>query len=326
MTDKIGSENNVSPLAKRLTVTTGALQQPRRVTVQNQSAATGKNNALQDIIAGGIAGSAGIIVGHPLDSLKVRMQMNGGSIQTLLSQSSKLGSVWNGLPAPLAGAAALNASIFLTYGGTTRLWDKLDTNNNHTLAKESICGLFTGFMSSFIMCPTEHVKTKLQLNNTGMYRNSLHAAQQIVTTHGFTGLNRGFVATAIRQSPGFCVYFATYERLKDTLQSPPPCNNNRTIIQCNQLSASILAGGVAGSLSWAIVYPIDLIKSRIQALPLDCNTSDRSIWNIGNKIIDEQGWKALYRGFGITVFRAFPVNAVILTTHSELVRWWAGSR
>lgn len=139
-------------------------------------------------------------------------------------------------------------------------------------------------------------------------------------------MNRGFVATAIRQSPGFCVYFATYERLKDILQSPPR-NNNRTIImQCNQLSASILAGGVAGSLSWAIVYPIDLIKSRIQALPLDCIKSDRSIWNIGNKIIEKQGWKALYRGFGITVVRAFPVNAVILTTHSELVRWWAGSR
>jgi hypothetical protein len=94
MTDKIGSENNVSPLARRLTVTAGALQKQRRLTVQNQSAATDKNNALQDIIAGGIAGSAGIIVGHPLDSLKVRMQMNGGSIQTLLSQSSKLGSVW----------------------------------------------------------------------------------------------------------------------------------------------------------------------------------------------------------------------------------------
>jgi solute carrier family 25 carnitine/acylcarnitine transporter 20/29 len=290
---------------------TAALQQPRRLTVQKPT------NAIADLMAGGLAGMAGIFVGHPLDSLKVRMQMGGGSIRTLLSQSSTFGSVWNGLPAPLAGAATLNACLFFTYGSTTRLWDKYDTTNDgnndtnqNSLAKEAICGGFTGFVSSFIMCPTEHIKTKLQLNAT-MYRNSFHAAQEIFTTHGFAGLNRGFVATAIRQAPGFCVYFGTYERLKDSLQT----QHN---IQCNPLVASILAGGFAGSLSWAIVYPIDLVKSRIQALPLDCSKSDRSIMRIGNTILKESGWRALYRGFGITVLRAFPVNAVILTTHCEL--------
>ncbi|KAL7428747.1 hypothetical protein ACHAXM_001396 [Skeletonema potamos] len=289
---------------------TAALQQPRRLTVQKPT-----NSIIFDLIAGGLAGSAGIFVGHPLDSLKVRMQMGGGgSVRSLLSQSSTFGSVWNGLPAPLAGAAALNACIFLTYGSTTRLWEKYDVTNDgnndanqNSLAKEAICGGFTGFVSSFIMCPTEHIKTKLQLNAT-LYRNSFHAAQQIFTTHGFAGLNRGFMATAIRQSPGFCVYFGTYERLKDSLQT----------IQCNPLVASILAGGFAGSLSWAIVYPIDLVKSRIQALPLHCKKSDRSIMHIGNTILKENGWRAMYRGFGITVLRAFPVNAVILTTHCEL--------
>lgn len=307
------SKSATNPTTQQLTRhVTAALQQKRRLTtVQKQT------NAIHDIIAGGIAGSAGIFVGHPLDSLKVRMQMSGGSIRSILSQSSTRGSVWNGLPAPMAGATALNACIFLTYGSTTRLWDKYDTSNGknddgNSLAKEAICGGITGFVSSFIMCPTEHIKTKLQLNAT-MYRNSFHATHQILSTHGFAGLNRGFVATAIRQSPGFCVYFGTYERLKDTLQT----HNN---IKCSQLVASILAGGVAGSLSWAIVYPIDLIKSRIQALPLDCSKNERSIVQIGKTILLESGWKSLYRGFGITVVRAFPVNAVILTTHSELRR------
>lgn len=296
---------------------TASLQQPRRRL---------PTSAITDLIAGGIAGSAGVFVGHPLDSLKVRMQMSGSasSIRTLLSQSSALGSVWNGLPAPMVGAAALNACIFFTYGSTTRVWDKYyettnnkndDGNNpNSSLAKEAICGGFTGFVSSFIMGPTEHIKTKMQLNAT-MYRNSIHAAQQIVTTHGIVGLNRGFVATAIRQSPGFCVYFGTYQRLKDSLMQT---RNNNNSIQCNPLVASILAGGAAGSIAWAIIYPIDLVKSRIQALPLDCSKSDRSIMHIGKTIVKESGWKALYRGFGITVLRAFPVNAVILTTHSEL--------
>ncbi|KAK1738264.1 mitochondrial carrier protein [Skeletonema marinoi] len=315
------SKSTTNPTTQQLTRhVTAALQQPPRRLTTTTVVQQKPTNAIHDLLAGGIAGSAGIFVGHPLDSLKVRMQMSSGgggsSIRTILSQSSTLGSVWNGLPAPLAGAAALNACIFLTYGSTTRLWDKYDTTNGNnvdeskSLAKEAICGGITGFVSSFIMCPTEHIKTKQQLNAT-MYRNSFHATQQIFTTHGFVGLNRGFVATAIRQSPGFCVYFGTYERLKDSLQT----HNN---IKCSQLIASILAGGFAGSFSWAIVYPIDLIKSRIQALPMDCSKNDRSIVHIGKSILKESGWKALYRGFGITVLRAFPVNAVILTTHSEL--------
>ena len=305
------SKSTTTPTTQQLTRhVTAALQRQRRLTTVKQP-----TNAINDLCAGGIAGSAGIFVGHPLDSLKVRMQMSGGSLRKILSQSSKLGSVWNGLPAPLAGAAALNACIFLTYGNTTRLWDKYDTTNgkedySNSLLKEAICGGITGFVSSFIMCPTEHIKTKLQLNAT-LYRNSFHAAQQIFATHGFAGLNRGFVSTAIRQSPGFCVYFGTYERLKDSLQT-------HNYIKCSPLVASILAGGCAGSFSWAIVYPIDLIKSRIQALPLDCSKNERSIMHIGKAILKESGWKALYRGFGITVIRAFPVNAVILTTHSEL--------
>jgi len=301
-----GTSNNPKVARK----VTSALR-PRRLTVQKPT------NAIHDLIAGGIAGSAGIVVGHPLDSLKVRIQMDGGSIRKLLSQSSRVGSVWNGLPAPLVGAAALNSCMFLTHGFATRLWDAFfDTNNNHGVAKEAVCGGITGFVSTFIMCPTEHIKTKLQ-TNSNMYKNSFHAAQQIFKTHGLAGLNRGFVATAVRQTPGFCVYFSTYQRLKHTLHS-------HDSIQCNHLAASILAGGIAGSFSWAIVYPIDLIKSRIQALPLDCNKIDRSILSIGNKILQERGWKALYRGFGITVLRAFPVNAVILTTHSELVGWVNG--
>lgn len=315
MESKSSTNPTTEQLTRRVTVT-AAIQQKRRLTTTVQQ----PTNAINDLIAGGIAGSAGIFVGHPLDSLKVRMQMGGGSLRTILSQSSTLGSVWNGLPAPMAGAAALNACIFLTYGSTTRLWDKYntvdDTNDDgsNSLAKEAICGGITGFVSSFIMCPTEHIKTKLQVNATS-YRNSFHAMQQIFSTHGIVGLNRGFISTAIRQSPGFCVYFGTYERLKDSLQT----HNN---IKCSQFVASILAGGVAGSLSWAIVYPIDLIKSRIQALPLDCSKNERSTMQIGKNILQESGWKALYRGFGITVVRAFPVNAVILTTHSELRRFF----
>jgi solute carrier family 25 carnitine/acylcarnitine transporter 20/29 len=73
----------------------------------------------------------------------------------------------------------------------------------------------------------------------------------------------------------------------------------------------MMAGGVAGSFAWAVVYPIDMIKSRIQSLPLHTRSSERSLWHVANKVVQAGGWSALYRGLGITLVRAFSVNGII---------------
>ena len=143
------------------------------------------------------------------------------------------------------------------------------------------------------------------------YRSSSHAARSILSNHGIQGLYRGFISTCLRQSLGFSVYFASYNTIKDHLryQLGPE----------HIWLPSIFAGGIAGFYSWGVVYPIDYIKSRIQAIPLSTTTISRteslSIWNVAKKTIQQQGWKALYRGLGITVLRAFPVNGIIFPTY-----------
>ncbi|KAL7539974.1 hypothetical protein ACHAXR_010824 [Thalassiosira sp. AJA248-18] len=287
-------------------------------------------------IAGGVAGIAGIFVGHPFDSLKVRMQMMSATpsgqvvsasttaaspSRMLFVQSSQFGSLWKGIGAPVAMAAVVNASVFFTYGGSMRIWDDYyfdsETINAatapHSLMKTAVCGGVAGIVSSFIICPTEHIKTKLQTQrasttpstlSSNLYRGSLHATNSIISNHGIKGLYRGFFATIARQSPAFAVFFASYDRIRNY------AINNHFSAQY-ALMASITAGGFAGSLSWAAVYPMDLIKSRIQALPLECSKRKCSIAYVTREVVSLHGWRALYRGFGITVFRAFPVNAII---------------
>eukprot|EP00579_Thalassiosira_antarctica_P005060 CAMPEP_0201881380 /NCGR_PEP_ID=MMETSP0902-20130614/11701_1 /ASSEMBLY_ACC=CAM_ASM_000551 /TAXON_ID=420261 /ORGANISM="Thalassiosira antarctica, Strain CCMP982" /LENGTH=330 /DNA_ID=CAMNT_0048409575 /DNA_START=48 /DNA_END=1040 /DNA_ORIENTATION=+ len=311
-------EGSTAKLARRLTFPNVA----HADTTSTTSTTTSTTRALlHDLIAGGVAGSCGIIVGHPLDSLKVRMQMISGSGNaapsfTTLLNSAKFGSVWKGIGAPLTMAAVINASIFLTYGGSTRVWDEYyydpeKTKATSSFTKNAICGGVTGIVSSLIICPSEHVKTKLQTQKVSAkvsYRNSFHAAEHIFTNHGIVGLYRGFSATIARQVPGFIVYFPTYHRLKDY------AIQNHFGTQYTLL-ASILSGGISGSVSWAIVYPVDLIKSRIQALPLGCSKKERSAVHVAKEVIRQHGWRALYRGLGITIMRAFPVNGIIFPTY-----------
>ncbi|EED89477.1 predicted protein [Thalassiosira pseudonana CCMP1335] len=327
--------NDVLNLTRRLTLSTASSpstvdHQPHHAdgstSYSSSSSTLPKTQALHDLIAGGVAGSAGIIVGHPFDSIKVRMQMmassSSGSTSSAMSllQNSQYGSIWRGIGAPLTMAAVINASIFLTYGGSTRMWNAyFDTNSEKkSLWRDGGCGGFTGVVSSLIICPTEHVKTKMQTqkkvadaNNRVVYQDSFHAARNIVSNYGITGLYRGLAATTARQSPGFVVYFGTYDRLKEY-------GIKHYFGTQHSLLASMTAGGMAGSLSWAIVYPVDLIKSRIQALPIDCAKSERSMVNVARGVIESRGVGALYRGFGITMLRAFPVNGVIFPTY-ELV-------
>lgn len=269
---------------------------------------------INDLIAGGIGGIAGIIVGHPFDSIKVRYQMVSSSNVTALNvQQFTVSSLFRGIGAPITTAALVNASVFMTYGASSRVFNryvKFD-NSNSALLKQVSCGSFTGMVSSLILCPTELVKVQMQTQINGsetLYRNSFHAARSIVSEHGIQVLYRGFIATCIRQSIGFGVYFASYDRLK--------CHFKYQLGAKYSLLPSILAGGIAGSFSWAVIYPMDLIKSRIQALSLTTTSKTKlCIWNVAKNTIQQHGWKSLYQGLGITVLRAFPVNGIIFPTY-----------
>lgn len=154
--------------------------------------------------------------------------------------------------------------------------------------------------------PAEHIKCRLQVDKRkNSYRGPIDAIRQIMKAHGIFGLYRGFNATCLRQAPSFGIYFSSYDGIKCTL-----LNHNHSESKANggtpPLAISALSGGIAGSLSWAIVYPMDAIKSRIQTLPLDQPTP--SIRDVFVSLLRSQ---RLYRGISITVIRAFPVNGII---------------
>lgn len=85
-------------------------------------------------------------------------------------------------------------------------------------------------------------------------------------------------------------------------------------------TASALAGGISGISAWTVVYPIDVIKTRIQTSSFDSTRpQDRKIWFVANQIIKERGIRSMFRGLGITIARAFPVNGIIFPVYEFTV-------
>lgn len=69
----------------------------------------------------------------------------------------------------------------------------------------------------------------------------------------------------------------------------------------------LLAGGTAGMTSWLFLYPIDVVKSRLQA---DLEGQYRSAWHCVETSLKRDGIMAFSRGLAPTLLRAFPVNAI----------------
>jgi hypothetical protein len=66
------------------------------------------------------------------------------------------------------------------------------------------------------------------------------------------------------------------------------------------MSVNFMAGGLAGVAYWATIYPLELIKTRIQSEP--CAKADRKYTGIVDcalKTFRNEGAGAFYKGFSV---------------------------
>ncbi|KAJ8290507.1 hypothetical protein GJAV_G00013780 [Gymnothorax javanicus] len=269
-----------------------------------------------DFVGGCFGGAAGVLVGHPFDTVKVRLQVQNVKrplyhgtfhcFQSIVRQESIFG-LYKGIGSPMMGLTFINAVVFGVQGNTMR-WLGKDTPLNQFLA-----GAAAGAIQSVICCPMELAKTRMQMQGTGgktskhkTYKNSLDCLLQIYKKEGVRGINRGMVSTLIRETPAFGVYFLSYDGLTRSLGCEP--GSPYIILKL------LFAGGMAGVFCWISTYPADVIKSRLQADGVGGVNKYNGIMDCVRQSWQQEGWRAFTRGLTSTLLRAFPVNATTFAT------------
>lgn len=84
----------------------------------------------------------------------------------------------------------------------------------------------------------------------------------------------------------------------------------------------LLAGGLAGSVSWIISIPFDIIKSRIQTDGMLGTRKYTSSFDCFQKSYREEGPRFLTRGLTSTLLRAFPMNAACFFVVSYVLKFF----
>ncbi|KAL1985441.1 hypothetical protein VTN96DRAFT_7884 [Rasamsonia emersonii] len=278
---------------------------------------------VRSFIAGGVGGVCAVIVGHPFDLVKVRMQtaekgVYTGAIDVVKKTVAREGlakGLYAGVSAPLAGVTPMFAVSFWGYDLGKTLVSTLSTvpvKNDvpqYSIAQISAAGAFSAVPMTLITAPFERVKVLLQIQGQNppppgqkpKYSGGLDVVRQLYKEGGIRSVFRGSAMTLARDSPGSAAYFAAYEYIKRSL-TPKDADGNVT--GDLSLTAVLTAGGAAGVAMWIPVFPVDTVKSRMQSAdgrPTIGGTI-RSIYSNG-------GFKAFFPGFGPALARAVPANA-----------------
>jgi solute carrier family 25 carnitine/acylcarnitine transporter 20/29 len=262
---------------------------------------------------GAVGGFFNVFVGHPLDLVKVRQQVGSsptlqlaavqqGSTQMLRNIFAKEGvtGLYAGVSAPLLAVVPAFALVFATNDRAKAFLAshsaKGDASQLNT-AQFAMAGGISGVPLAVVLGPLERVKCEFQIYGSSKYQNSIRNCIQQIHNQGT--LFRGTGLTVARDVPGNAAYFASYELFRRSF-----CDMQQT--DTPTMTATILAGGLAGMANWTVAIPMDVIKSRYQVASPGTYSSCAHVLK---DMIRHEGPFALFKGLSPALLRAFPSNA-----------------
>ncbi|KAE8131200.1 mitochondrial carrier domain-containing protein [Aspergillus pseudotamarii] len=296
-------------------------------------------------LAGASSGIASSIVTCPLDVVKTRLQAQGGfrhkSISTNIPFASRglLGvghAVWHekglkgmyqGLGPTLLGHVPRWAIFFSTYHRSREIFHAyLESQWVSSLMASATAGT----CSIVATIPIQFIKTRLmsQTNTSSQtyampkwqYKSAFDAAQQIYRNEGILAFYSGLTPALLGLSQ-LAIQFPLYETLKRGLTG----SGLGEIKDCqNKTSGIIAAGFLSKIVSTSLAYPHEVIRTRLQTQQILKSSTPlyqryTGIVQTARTIWLEEGWHALYAGFGTNLMRAVPASIATMLVYENML-------
>lgn len=220
---------------------------------------------MKDFIDGYISGSVGIIITHPIDTIKNKIQSGSCSYKEITR------GLYKGLLPAIIGIGIEKSCVFGTYN-----------HINFYINNHMISGLISGMISSPFISYIEFNKISKQLSHGNHYNK----------------VSKGLKVTMLRDSIGYGIYFSMYNSLINDEKEP---------------LWIFISGGLSGMVSWLIIYPIDLVKTRIQS-----GIDNSSIYNQLTDIIKKG---KIYNGLKYALLRAFVLHGSVFGTFEIIKKY-----
>lgn len=224
-----------------------------------------------ETVAGTMAGIAGKLVEHPLDTIKTRLQEACSSHRTVsdcfhsILKNEGAASFFRGISAPVVASAGEHAFTFLTFSEAISLVERARchfrgedagsaaSGRAHSsssgraqvpLSTHAIAGGVSGFISATIITPVEYFKCRMQQCNS----RKRMTFRDCTRNGGWRHVFDGHVATVARDVPGTAAWFLCYELALRQFRAWEGVEE----LNATQVAA---AGAIAGVMYWSAFFP-----------------------------------------------------------------------
>ncbi|KAF7724738.1 hypothetical protein EC973_000766 [Apophysomyces ossiformis] len=289
-------------------------------------------NAYKYLAAGGIAGAVSRTCTAPFDRLKVYLITQttcqtgtggpsslsiAGALRNIYGQGGfRAFFVGNGLNVmKIIPESAIKFYVFETAKTVLAELTQSEDKNAIPVGARFVAGGVAGLCSQFCIYPVETLKTRIMSSKVTPTPSQvaprsfvLHIAKEMYKTGGvrafWPGLTLGLMGVFPYQALDMGIYETlkvTYLQYMNSSQAAGGRNNSN-----GQPNVLVLwaCGMMSGSIGATSVYPLNMIRTRLQAQGTPGHPHRyTSAWDAAKKTFQADGVKGFYKGLGPTLFK-----------------------
>ncbi|MED6131820.1 Mitochondrial uncoupling protein 5 [Stylosanthes scabra] len=300
---------------------------------------------LKGFVEGGIASVVAGCSTHPLDLIKVRMQLQGETTQPSLAFHPTSAQPHPPPPAPKPGPIAVGIKLvqqeglLALYSGvsatvlrqllysTTRMglydmfkkkWSDPNSGGTMPLSKKIGAGLLAGGIGAAVGNPADVAMVRMQADGRlppaqrRNYNSVLDAITRMIKNEGVTSLWRGSGLTVNRAMLVTASQLASYDEFKEMILK-------RGLMR-DGLGTHVTASFAAGFVAAVASNPVDVIKTRVMNMKVEAGAAApySGALDCAMKTVRAEGPMALYKGFIPTITRQGPFTVVLFVTLEQV--------
>lgn len=289
-----------------------------------------------EVVLGLLAGFANTLVTHPLDLVKVRLQLTNSastkpfellrlvikdiqkdaataySKQAGPKQSSYayhlVQQCYRGVGPNLVGNVAAWGLYFTLYADFKRRMST-DGSTNY-FAASALAGISTSVLTNPIwLLKTRILSTSNQQEHS--YRSLSSGVKEILQKEGIRTFWKGTVPSLFQVFQA-SLQFTLYDHTKNWLEKR---NTTNELLSVQFIYASVFSKTVSMSL----LYPSQVVRSRLQSYNLD--HEQRTLASVTRVIWTNEGLRGFYRGLGANVLRVMPSTCITFLTYETTKKY-----
>nr|XP_019944159.1 PREDICTED: mitochondrial uncoupling protein 2-like [Paralichthys olivaceus] len=281
------------------------------------------------IFSAGTAGCVADLVTFPLDTAKVRLQIQGESKSSVVQRARYRGvfgtiftmvktegarSLYSGLVAGLQRQMSFASVRIGLYDTIKQVYSR--GSENVGIGTRLLAGCTTGAMAVAIAQPTDVVKVRFQaqvrLPESGSvkrYTSTIEAYKTIARDEGVKGLWKGVFPNITRNAIVNCSELVTYDIIKELILQYKLMTDN--------MPCHFTAAFAAGFCTTIVASPVDVVKTRfMNSVPGQYSGAT----NCAVTMLMKEGPTAFYKGFMPSFLRLGSWNIVMFVSYEQIKR------